>query len=316
MSAPSVVTESTVAPALLHIHQFSLTSASQRILHAIDLTVRSGERVALLGPSGTGKSLLAQALTGILPDGIACTGHVTLNGHDITRRHPAQRSSAARVSMVDQDTAMVLSPLHTLGQQLMMVCAGAGVGRGKGGSIRWCAESLLDQVGMSRSDMQRYPTELSGGQRQRACIAMALACDTPLLVADEPTSALDEVSQQHVLDALSDTVSLWSPKSPFGMSMLARAIASSGTLDDIARLRAKALLFITHDLRAAQRLCERAVVLYDGQIVEDVPMTTFLTTPQHDFSRRMVDALTREQNLLKTTLSVMSDTNASMQATQ
>lgn len=314
MSALSVA-EPTTAPALLHIHQLSLSSASQRILHAIDLTVRSGERVAVLGPSGTGKSLLARALTGILPDGVACSGLITLNGHDITHRHPAQRSSTARVSMVDQDTAMALSPLHTLGQQLMMVCAGAGAATGKGCSIRWRAESLLDQVGVSRSAMQRYPAELSGGQRQRVCIAMALACDTPLLVADEPTSALDAVSQQHVLDALSDTASQRSPKSPFGMSMLARAIASSDTLDDIVRLRAKALLFITHDLRAAQRLCERAVVLHDGQVVEDVPMATLLADPQHEFSRRMVDALTREQDLFKTRLSVPSNANAPTRAT-
>ncbi len=289
------------APALLQIHQLSLTTASHGVLRGVDMTIYGGERVALLGPSGTGKSLLARALTGILPQDVECTGRITLNGYDITQRHPALRPSSARVSMVDQDTATALSPLHTLGQQLMMVCAGAGQ---KGCGIRWHAESLLDQVGVSRSVMGRYPAELSGGQRQRVCIALALACNTSLLVADEPTSALDAVSQQHVLNALSGTVPQQKSKALFGMSLLNRAtndeesdsLAGAAIADE--HQRSKALLFITHDLRAAQQLCDRALVLCDGKIVEDAPMATLLAAPQHEVTQRMVAALQCEQQRL------------------
>lgn len=279
---------------LLRVHQLSLTVASHPILRAVDMTIHSGERVALLGPSGTGKSLLARALTGILPGDVQCDGQIFLNDYDITQRHPALRPSAARVSMVDQDTATALSPLHTLGQQLMMVCAGAGQ---TGCGIRWRAESLLEQVGVSQDVMRRYPAEISGGQRQRVCIALALACDTSLLVADEPTSALDAVSQQHVLHALSQAVPEDTTNPSFGGAFLKRAQTTVDTLATHST-HPKALLFITHDLRAAQRLCDRALVLYEGHIVEEAPMATLLEAPQHFFTRQMVAALRREQQQL------------------
>lgn len=284
---------------LLRIHQLSLTAASHSILHSIDLAIHCGERVALLGPSGTGKSLLARALTGILPGDVDCEGHIYLNGYDITQRHPAVRPSVARVSMVDQDTASALSPLHTLGQQLMMVCAGAGQ---TGCGIRRRAESLLEQVGVSLALMERYPAEISGGQRQRVCVALALACDTSLLIADEPTSALDAISQQHVLQALSQAMPEVALGEPLGMSFLKRAQSiSAKALENRAPTLSshlKAVLFITHDLRAAQRLCDRAVVLYDGHIVEDAPMATLLENPQHFFTRQMVAVVRREQQPL------------------
>lgn len=293
MSATTAAYASAATPALLQCHRLSLTTASHTILHDIDMTIRSGERVALLGPSGTGKSLLARALTGILPSDVKCMGQVMLNGHDITRRHPARRPSSARVSMVDQDTETALSPLHTLGQQLMMVCAGAGQ---KGCGIRWRAEYLLDQVGVSRDLMGRYPGEISGGQRQRVCIALALACDTPLLVADEPTSALDAVSQQHVLNALAGAVPNVAPKTPFGRFFCRAERAEDG---GNFSFHDKALLFITHDLRSAQRLCDRALVLYEGCIVEEASMMTLLESPQHPFTQRMVAAFQHEQRQLR-----------------
>lgn len=292
MSATIAANAPTTASTLLQCHRLSLRTISHPILRDISMSICGGERVALLGPSGTGKSLLARALTGILPNDIQCTGRAILNGHDITCRHPARRPSVARVSMVDQDTETALSPLHTLGQQLMMVCAGAGQ---TGCGIRWRAEYLLDQVGVSRDLMGRYPAEISGGQRQRVCIALALACDTPLLVADEPTSALDAVSQQHVLNALACAAPKKVPRASSGLPFLESEQTAEVTTSP---LPSKALLFVTHDLRSAQRLCDRALVLYEGSIVEEASMTTLLESPQHPFTQRMVTAFHREQSQL------------------
>lgn len=290
--------ESDAEPALLRICQLTLKSASQTVLDAVDMAIYSGERVAILGPSGTGKSLLARAITGILPNDVCCEGQIVLNGYDITCRHPALRPSAARVSMVDQDTSTALSPFHTLGQQLMMVCAGAGQ---SGCALRWRAEALLEQVGLSRDIMRRYPGEISGGQRQRVCIALALACDTSLLVADEPTSALDAVNQQHVLHALISAVPDGSANELSGLSFLKRirsTPAAALAAYTSTSSRPKALLFITHDLKAAQQLCDRALVLYEGKIVESASMSALLNNPQHAFTQRMVAAWRQEQSQL------------------
>lgn len=300
MPASSAAHDS-VASALLQINHLSLIAGTHSVLHDITTAIHGGERVALLGPSGTGKSLLAKALTGILPNDVQCEGQMVLNGYDITRRHPAVRPSAARVSMVDQETSTALSPLHTLGQQLMMVCAGAGY---KGCRIRWRAESLLAQVGVPKAAMRRYPAELSGGQRQRVCIALALACDTPLLVADEPTSALDVLSQQQVINALSSVVA--PAATPSTMSLF-----NPPDADSMGTLRDKALLFITHDVRAAHLLCDRALVLHEGHIVEDVAMSKLLSAPQHDFSQRMVAAFQREQQQLSPEQRIGLATNVS-----
>ena len=264
---------------LLRVHHLSLTTATSRVLDNVSMTLRAGDRVALLGPSGAGKSLLARALTGILPGSVRFgAGLMQLNGHNIADRHPALRPSQARVSMVDHDTAAALSPQHTLGQQLMMVCAGAGH---SGGDIRRQAKALLLQVGLPASLMGRCPAELSASQRQRACIALALACNTPLLVADEPTLALDEASERQVLQALKDAVpqpsqERWQP--------------TSGTACAGEAAQNKALLFITHSLGAAITLCNRALVLHQGRIVEDASIQQLLNAPQHPFSRQMIRA--------------------------
>lgn len=299
MPASSAAHDS-VGSALLQINHLSLIAGTQSVLHDITTAINGGERVALLGPSGTGKSLLAKALTGILPNDVQCEGQVVLNGHDITRRHPAVRPSAARVSMVDQETSTALSPLHTLGQQLMMVCAGAGY---KGCRIRWRAESLLALVGVPKAAMRRYPAELSGGQRQRVCVALALACDTPLLVADEPTSALDALSQQQVVNALSSVAA--PTATPSRMSLFNPPDAEGAP----KALHAKALLFITHDVRAAHLLCDRVLVLHEGHIVEDVAMSQLLSAPQHAFSQRMVAAFQREQQHLSPVQRISLDAN-------
>lgn len=294
----SSATYDSEASELLQINHLSLRAGTQPILRGITMVIHGGERVALLGPSGTGKSLLAKALTGILPNDVQCEGQVVLNGHDITRRHPALRPSSARVSMVDQETSTALSPLHTLGQQLMMVCAGAGY---TGCSIRWRAESLLAQVGVPKAAMRRYPAELSGGQRQRVCIALALACDTPLLVADEPTYALDALNQLQVVNALSSAISPSAAVSPTP-SPLATSTMSLCSPHDTDTMcstpkspHAKALLFMTHDVRAAHLVCDRALVLHKGHIVEDTAMSELLSAPQHAFSQRMVAAFQRER---------------------
>lgn len=206
------------------------------IVHGVDLQLRAGERVALVGGSGSGKSLLAAAICGTLPSSVRASGSVEVAGvhRDLApgrrqaRRQP-RRQAMAPVALVRQDPSLALHPLVTVGRQVARAAAGSG---------RTPAE-LLASVGLDPEVAERLPAELSGGQRQRAATAFALACAAPVLVADEPTTALDGPTQARVLGALDATPG--------------------------------ALLLITHDLAVAAELCHRVLVMDAGHVVDDLP---------------------------------------------
>lgn len=161
-----------------------------------------------------------------------------------------------------QDTLAALNPLATIGYQLEQPLRRSGHGRV---TARAAARELLERVGLPDPEqiVRRCSPELSGGQRQRVCIALALACNAAVIIADEPTSALDVVTQAQVLRLLRDVTS--APGGP-------------------------GLLFITHDLHSAAHLCERALVLKAGRIVEDGPMRQIVTAPRHEYTRRLISS--------------------------
>ncbi|WOF23383.1 ABC transporter ATP-binding protein [Microbacterium betulae] len=233
------------------------------IVDGISFSVSRGQRVCLLGQSGSGKSLTAGAVLGHLPSNAVTKGSIRIDGVEVRGVPAPRRAEDARVGMVFQDSAVALNPLVRIGDQLA-----EPLRRHRGLSRRdavAAAVELAGSVGLPDPGLlvRRHPAELSGGQRQRVCIALALACDTGLIVADEPTTALDVVTQAKVLDVLKRYTA--GPSAP-------------------------ALLFITHDLAVASELCDDAVVLKDGRIVEHGRIDALFTAPREPYTRDLVRA--------------------------
>jgi peptide/nickel transport system ATP-binding protein len=246
------------APAF-SVKNLALTCAGRQLVHPLTFSIQGGERVALLGASGSGKSLTASALTGAVPDGITVSGEVSFAAGSHETR-PEGPGTAVKAALISQDPQTSLNPLVPVGKQLLIPLLRAGSSRM---DARAKASRLLAQAGIEdpAAVLPRYTGELSGGQLQRVCIALALACGSRVLVADEPTTALDAVTQLKVLSTL-------------------RAWGAEGN----------SLLFITHDLSAAASLCTRALVMAGGRIVEEAPMTELLRNPRHHYTRRLVEA--------------------------
>ncbi|MEZ5087235.1 MAG: ABC transporter ATP-binding protein [Tessaracoccus sp.] len=237
------------------------------LVHGISLELRSGESVALLGHSGSGKSLTAATITGSLSRLLDATGELTIEGQKVDLM--SSKRPKGRIACVQQDSSSALNPLVRVGPQLEVPLRNAGMSADAGHAR---AVEVLDACGIEDPErvLRSYPAELSGGQRQRVCIALALLCEAKILVADEPTTALDVVSQAQVLDTL------------------AAARQSAGL----------ALLFITHDIAAASQICDRAVVLQDGRVVEEGYFEALINRPQHPYTRELVEAV-REQDALR-----------------
>ncbi|WP_043670413.1 ABC transporter ATP-binding protein [Clavibacter michiganensis] len=258
----------------LDVRALSVRIGGTPLVHDVDLTVGAGERVALIGASGSGKSLTAQAVLGTLPPGSAVDGVVELGGRAMRPASPRQR--LGRVAAVQQDSLAALNPLVTVGAQLVGALQAA---RARGSAAdaglltradaRREVVALLDEVGLEDAAgvVPAFAAELSGGQRQRVCLALALLCDADLLVADEPTTALDVVTQARVVD------------------VIRRRLDASG----------QALLFITHDLAVAAALCDRVVVLEAGRVVESASMRDLVRRPRHEYSRALVAAASRRE---------------------
>ena len=256
----------------LDVRSLSLAIDRVPLVHGVDLRVGAGERVALVGASGSGKSLTAQAVLGTLPAGSTVGGTVELGGRAMRAAAPRQR--LGRVAAVQQDSLAALNPLVPVGAQLVGALRAA---RARGSAAdaglltradaRREVVALLDEVGIEdpAGALPAFAAELSGGQRQRVCLALALLCGADLLLADEPTTALDVVTQARVVE------------------VIRRRLDATG----------QALLFITHDLAVAAALCDRAVVLEAGRVVETASMRDLVRRPQHAYSRALVAAASR-----------------------
>ncbi|MGW2095592.1 dipeptide ABC transporter ATP-binding protein [Promicromonospora sukumoe] len=254
-------------PALDLRHLTVRTRSGRPLLTDVSLRVAAGERVGLIGESGSGKTMTALAALGLLPDGVSATGHVGLAGVDGNLLDRGERSMARlrgqEISMVFQEPMTALNPLMRVGRQVAETMTVHGVAPGTA-SRR--AAGLLAEVGLPDGAARRYPHELSGGQRQRVVLATALANDPAVLVADEPTTALDVTVQRQVLD------------------LMTRLVSDRGA----------GLLFITHDLAVVSQVCERVVVLLDGVVVEEGPVAEVFAHPRHEYTRRLLAASTLE----------------------
>jgi oligopeptide/dipeptide ABC transporter ATP-binding protein len=215
----------------------------------VTLSIGAGERVGLLGESGSGKSSLGRALLGLEP---LASGTVRFDGQPMHGAPPALRR---RIQPVLQDVGAALDPRRTVRESLAEPFAIHG---GRADDERLGA--LLAQVQLAEGLLERFPHQLSVGQRQRVNLARALALDPELLVLDEPVSALDVSVQAQVLNLLNALV-------------LERRLA---------------LLVITHDLDVAAHLCSRVAVMFDGRLVEVGPTDAILRAPRHPYTRALV----------------------------
>ncbi|VFR73625.1 Oligopeptide transport ATP-binding protein OppF (TC 3.A.1.5.1) [plant metagenome] len=226
-------------------------------LDDVSLAIHPGESLGVVGESGSGKSTLGRVLVGLTP---ADAGTLHLDGTPLPWTPQAWRGHRRAVQMVFQDPYASLNPRHRVRDAIAQGPVAQGV---PAAQARAEASAWLEQVGLDARHGSRYPHEFSGGQRQRIAIARALALRPRLLVADEPVSALDVSTQAQILRLLEDL------KSRHGL----------------------ALLFITHDLRVAARLCERIAVMQSGRIVEQGDTSTLLRHPAHAYTRALLRAI-------------------------
>ena len=239
-----------------------------RLLGPLSLALAPGDRLGLVGESGSGTSLLLQALFGGLPAGVAQTaGSSTAFGTRLDQPGPARdRLRGVRLAWVPQDPLQALNPFLTLGEHLALL---PGLHRQEAPRAALSRlQPLLKQLGLpgDAAFLARRPHQLSGGQRQRLCLAMALSCDPELLALDEPTTALDPLAQRAYLNLL------------LGLQ----------------RERGLGFLWITHDLGVAAEACERLLVVYGGEPLEAGPAEALLAAPRHPYTARLLDAARRQ----------------------
>ncbi|MFI5618635.1 oligopeptide/dipeptide ABC transporter ATP-binding protein [Streptomyces sp. NPDC051567] len=226
-----------------------------------------GECLALVGESGCGKSVLASALLGLLPGNAETAGAARLaDGTDVLaagERALARTVRGRRIGLVPQSPAAHLTPVRTVRAHLEETVRALTATRRP--RLRAAAEEAAGRAAFPATHLDRHPHELSGGLAQRAATALALIGDAPLLLADEPTTGLDRDLVHRTVDEL-------------------RAHT---------RADGRALLMITHDLAAAERIADTVAVMYAGRIVELAPAETFFGPhgPRHPYARGLLDAL-------------------------
>jgi oligopeptide/dipeptide ABC transporter ATP-binding protein len=240
---------------------FNLRHGRVRAVDGVDLVLRAGTILGVVGESGCGKSTLAHSIMRLLPHRAELVdGTILFAGRDLVRLGPEdlRRLRGREIAMVFQDPLTYLNPTLRIDVQLAeKIRAHEAKPREE---IQAEIATLLREVGLPPGVERRYPHELSGGMRQRVLIAMALACGPSLIIADEPTSALDVTTQAQILDVF-------------------RALRAS---------RQTALLVITHDVGVAAELCDEVCVMYAGQIVERGSVYDVLERPEHPYTQGLL----------------------------
>jgi peptide/nickel transport system permease protein len=239
---------------------------SVELISDVSLQLRRGEILGVVGESGCGKSMTAAAVLGLLPAGVQVqSGSVRLGDTELVGLDEAQARHirGRRIGMVFQDASAALSPVHTIGRQLVDAIRAHRDLSAAQAHAR--AVELLTDVGVpdAARRMNEYPHQFSGGMAQRVVIACALACDPELLIADEPTTALDVTIQAQVLDLLLE---------------LRRRLSMS-------------ILLITHDLGVVADVCDRVAVMYAGQVVELGAAEQTLVRPRHPYTAALLAAM-------------------------
>jgi len=265
----------------LHVEGLSIAyGGAAPSVQDVSLRVGPGEIVGVIGESGSGKSSIALAMMGLLPDSATVTAsRLDVAGTDMQGATERDWSGlrGARASMVFQEPMSALNPCMRIGAQIAEVLRIHGVADKRQAQAR--ALEILHLVRMPDAERRLgyYPHQLSGGQRQRVVIAIAVAAGPTLLVADEPTTALDVTVQAQILELLR-------------------------TLRDETGM---GVLFISHDLGVIGQLCERVAVMYRGRIVETGRAERVLADPQHPYTRALLESIPRPSVPVRSPLAVI-----------
>jgi peptide/nickel transport system ATP-binding protein len=250
----------------LHV-EFRTRDGVARVLNGVSCHVDAGETLALLGESGSGKSVTAQAIMGILdsPPAVIRSGRVLFGGRDqLALPESARREVRGKsIAMVFQDSLSALNPVFPVGWQIgEALRVRAGLDRR---SAARRAIELMDRVRIpsAAARARDYPHQFSGGMRQRVMIAMALALDPKVLIADEPTTALDVTVQAQIMDLLME----------------------------LKKERGMALVLITHDLGVVAQVADRIAVMYAGRIIEQAGVHDLYRRPAHPYTRALLESM-------------------------
>ncbi|QES56468.1 methionine ABC transporter ATP-binding protein [Streptomyces venezuelae] len=252
----------------LHV-EFKTRDGVAKAVNGVDYSVAEGETLAVLGESGSGKSVTAQAVMGILdtPPGRIAGGEILFKGRDLLKMKEEERRRirGAEMAMIFQDALSSLNPVLSVGAQLgEMYEVHRGMSRK---DARGRAVELMDRVKIpaAKERVGDYPHQFSGGMRQRIMIAMALALEPSLIIADEPTTALDVTVQAQVMDLLAE----------------------------LQRELNMGLILITHDLGVVADVADKIAVMYAGRIVEAAPVHEIYKAPAHPYTRGLLDSIPR-----------------------
>ncbi len=248
---------------------FKIKAGRIRAVDGISFAVKPGEKVAIVGESGCGKSVTALSIVHLIaqPPGEYAGGNIFFEGEDLLDMHERdlQKIRGGQIGMIFQDPMSSLNPTMTIGMQIV---EGLKIHRNLNNSqARQRATELLQQVGIPVPEerFNAYPHQFSGGMRQRVMIAIALACNPKLLIADEPTTALDVTVQAQILDLIS---------------------AICNEFDT-------ALILITHDLGVVAGMTDRVVVMYAGKIMEEATTDELFANPRHPYTIGLLSSVTR-----------------------
>ncbi|MCX7572030.1 ABC transporter ATP-binding protein [Tumebacillus sp. DT12] len=234
----------------------------------VSITLQKGETLGLVGESGCGKTLSSLAVMGLLPDSAAVTGgRIGFDGEDLLELPERDRNKVrgARIGMIFQDPMTSLSPYYTVGNQIMEgmryhLALSKKQARKRG-------LELLQKVGIPAPErvFDEYPSQLSGGMRQRVMIAIAISCEPDLLIADEPTTALDVTTQAQILELL----------------------------HHLQKENGMAMILISHDLGVIAEMCQRVIVMYAGQVIEEGRTRELFHDPAHPYTQALLAATPR-----------------------
>ncbi|UOB79871.1 ABC transporter ATP-binding protein [Bacillus sp. ZJS3] len=253
---------------------FFIESGEVEAVRGVTFRLNKGEVVGIVGESGSGKSVMAKSVMSLVTSpGKVKEGEILFHNENILSKSEKELRSIRgnQISLISQDPMSALNPVVKIGKQMTEVIIRHQKVKKK--EAEQIAVNLLKQVGLSSPEerVKQYPHELSGGMKQRVMIAMAMSCNPDLLIADEPTTALDVTIQAQILDLMKNL------KNETNM----------------------ALLLITHDLGIVAQNCTRVIVMYGGLIMEEGPVLDIFQSPNHPYTKGLLNSLPKISNGVK-----------------
>jgi peptide/nickel transport system ATP-binding protein len=249
---------------------FSSSRGLIRVVNDVSLDIPAGSFFGLAGESGSGKSLTALSIMGILPQGAVAEGSIKFGGRDLLALSPDEmrRIRGKEISMIFQEPMTSLNPVLKVGYQIREAMEAHFPISREEGDRRVIELLAAVKIPLPEIRMRDYPHQLSGGMRQRVMIAMAISCNPALLIADEPTTALDVTIESQILELI----------------------------DSLRRERNMGVLLITHDLGIIAEHAETVAIMYAGRIVELAPVKEIFDSPKHPYTIGLLESLPRKRN--------------------